>query len=90
MRLNENFLIHDTGSGEILIAVGEETRRFHGVVKLNETAAEICHLIEKNDLSLKEIVNHFVEKCPDDDQEMIRQGVEDFIKKLEKINAICL
>ena len=53
MKLNENFLIHDTGNGEILIAVGEETKRFHGIVKLNETGAEICHLIENDDLSLE-------------------------------------
>ena len=90
MKLNENFLIHDTGNGEILIAVGEETKRFHGVVKLNETASEIVHLIEKNDLSLEEIVDHFIRKCPNDDKEMIKQGVEDFINQLKKINAITL
>jgi len=90
MKLNENFLIHDTGNGEILIAVGEETKRFHGIVKLNETGAEICHLIENDDLSLKEICNHFYEKCPDDDKEMINKGVSDFIEQLKKINAIKL
>ncbi|MBQ9265614.1 MAG: PqqD family protein [Bacilli bacterium] len=90
MKLNENFLIHDTGNGEILIAVGEETKKFHGIVKLNSTGAEIVHLIEQNDLSVEEICEHFYEKCPNDDKETIKKGVSDFINQLEKINAIKL
>ena len=43
MKLNENFLIHQTDNGEILIPVGEETKRFHGVVKHNGTGGEIAH-----------------------------------------------
>ena len=39
MKLNENFLIHDTGSGEMLIPVEEETKKFHGIVKLNGTGS---------------------------------------------------
>ncbi len=90
MRLNENFLIHDTGNGEILIAVGEETKKFHGIVKLNATGAEICHLLEKSDLSLDQVCEHFYETCPDDDKEMIKKGVSDFIEQLKKINAVKL
>ena len=47
MKLNENFLIHQSDNGEILIPVGDETKRFHGVVKLNDTGSEIVHLLER-------------------------------------------
>ena len=54
MKLNENFLIHQSDNGEILIPVGEETKRFHGVVKLNDTGATIAHLLENNNMSLED------------------------------------
>ena len=90
MKLNENFLIHQSDNGEILIPVGDETKRFHGVVKLNDTGSEIVHLLENNDLSLEDILNHFYSECPNDDKDMIKQGVSEFIDKLVEINAIIL
>ena len=88
MKLNDNFLIHDTGNGEMLIPVGEETKKFHGVIKLNETGAEIVHLIENDDLSLDAILNHFYEVYPDEDKEVIKEAVMSFINKLKEVNAI--
>ena len=90
MKLNNDFLIHDTGSGEMLIPVGEETKRFHGVIKLNATGSEIVHLLENEDLSLDALINHFYEAYPDDDKEMIKESVTAFIEKLKEVNAITL
>ena len=88
MKLNDNFLIHDTGNGEMLIPVGEETKKFHGVIKLNETGAEIVHLIENDDLSMDAILNHFYEAYPDENKEVIKEAVTSFINKLIEVNAI--
>ena len=90
MKLNNDFLIHDTGNGEMLIPVGEETKRFHGVIKLNATGSEIVHLLENKDLSLDALINHFYEAYPDDDKEMIKESVTAFIEKLKEVNAITL
>ena len=87
MKLNSDFLIHDTGNGEMLIPVGEETKRFHGVIKLNGTGSEIVHLLEENDLSMEELLNHFYEEY-EEDQEVIKQSVVEFINKLREINAV--
>ena len=73
MKLNENFLIHQSDNGEILIPVGDET-----------------HLLENNDLSLEDVLNHFYQECPNDDKEVIKKGVSEFINKLVEINAIIL
>ena len=90
MKLNNDFLIHDTGNGEMLIPVGEETKKFHGVIKLNATGSEIVHLLENEDLSLDALINHFYEAYPDDDKEMIKESVSAFIEKLKEVNAITL
>ena len=88
MRLNNDFLIHDTGNGEMLIPVGEESKSFHGIIKLNGTGSEIVHLIEKDDLSMEELLNHFYESYPVEDKDLIEKSVTDFINKLKEINAI--
>ena len=88
MKLNNDFLIHNTGNGEMLIPVGEETKRFHGVVKLNATGAEIVHLLENDNLSMDALLNHFYEAYPKDDKEVIKQSVTEFVNKLKEINAI--
>jgi len=90
MKLNENFLIHQTDNGEILIPVGEETKKFHGVVKLNGTGSDIVHLLENNDLSLEELLEHFYNEYPDSNKEEIKEGVTSFVNKLREINAITL
>ena len=90
MKLNNDFLIHYTENGEMLIPVGEETKRFHGVIKLNATGSEIVHLLESEDLSLDALINHFYEAYPDDDKEMIKESVTAFINKLKEVNAITL
>lgn len=87
MKLNSDFLIHNTGNGEMLIPVGEETKKFHGVIKLNGTGSEIVHLLEENDLSMEELLNHFYEEY-DEDREVIKQSVVEFVNKLKEINAI--
>ena len=88
MKLNNDFLIHDTGNGEMLIPVGEETKKFHGVVKLNETGSEIVRLLENDDLTMEQLLNHFYEAYPDTPKEDIEKPVVDFINKLKEINAI--
>ncbi len=88
MKLNSDFLIHDTGNGEMLIPVGEETKKFHGVIKLNSTGSEIVHLIENDDLTLEQILNHFYEEYPDTDVEEIKKPIVEFINKLREVNAI--
>lgn len=88
MKLNENFLIHKSETGEILIPIGEETKRFHGVVKLNDTGSEIVHLLEDKDMSLDDILNYFYNEYPDEDKDMITKGVSEFVNKLKEINAV--
>ena len=90
MKLNENFLIHSSDNGEILIPVGEETKKFHGVIKLNDTGSEIVHLLENNDMSLEDVLNYFYKEYPSHDKDEVKQGVSEFINKLIEINAITL
>ena len=88
MKLNDKFLIHNTSTGDILVPVEEMTKSFHGVVKLNSTGSEIVHLLEKDDLSLEQVLEQFYSSYPEEDKEEIKNAVTAFIEKLRGINAI--
>ena len=88
MRLKDDYLLHDTGNGEILLAVGEATKNFHGIIKLNETGAKIAHMLKDKDCSLEEIEKQFFEEYPDEDKEIISSSIKEFIAVLEGADAI--
>lgn len=47
MRLNKEFLITKIGGESILVPVGAAAESFHGIVKLNETAAFIVEQLKQ-------------------------------------------
>ena len=88
MKLNEDFLIHDTGDGEILIATGESSKTFHGIIKLNGTGSKIAHLLEKG-IALNELRQSFYDEYPSTDKGLIDSSIDSFLEVLRKANAIC-
>ncbi len=47
MRIKEGFVLRRVMGNNVAVAVGEASKDFHGMVKLNDTAADIWRLIEK-------------------------------------------
>ena len=45
MKIKEGYVIRQVMGNYVVIATGEESRNFHGMVKLNETAANIWNYI---------------------------------------------
>ena len=87
MKLNEDFLIHDTGNGEILIATGESSKKFHGIIKLNKTGAKIAHMLEK-EISLEEIRNAFYLEYPSEEKKLIQESIDSFLAALKEAHAL--
>ena len=51
---NASFIKRQIGNQTVLVAVGEATKRFHGMISLNKTAAFIWDLLE-SEKTLEEI-----------------------------------
>ena len=47
MKIKEGYVIRQVMGNYVVIATGEESRNFHGMVKLNETAANIWTYISE-------------------------------------------
>ena len=87
MKLKEDFITHNSADGEVLLAVGKEAERFHGIVKLNETAGFIVDMLKK-DVSLEELVEALHNEYPDVPEKTLESDVKEVIDQLDSIHAI--
>lgn len=87
MKLKEDFITHSSVDGVLLLATGEEAKSFHGLVKLNETAAKIVELL-KEETSKEEILAKFKEEYPSVDEDILSKDIDNVLAQLESIHAI--
>ncbi len=84
MRLNREFLTHETGDETILVPTGKA--EFSGVVRGNRTLGAVLQLL-KEDRSRDEIVQAMKERFDAPDG-AIERDVDRVLEELRKIGAI--
>ncbi len=80
MKIKEGFVLREVMGNSVVIATGETSLNFRGMVKLNPTAAEIWKAIEDGK-SKKEICSALLDKY-EIDAETVENDVEKTIKTL--------
>ncbi len=71
--------------GEIsAVAVGEDSAKFHGMLRLNEEAADIITILGFGNISLENLVRSLQTKYKESTPEEIRKFTEDFLDQLRK------
>ena len=86
MKLKQGFLTHKLADHEIVVAVGEATKWFHGLIRSNETAAVILHCLEK-ETTEEEIVDTLCAEY-NAPRETVRQDVREILDKLTEFGVI--
>ncbi len=84
MKLNKEFISHNTGKESILVPTG--AAGFFGLVKGNATFGAVIELLEKN-CSEQEIVKTLCERF-DGPEDKIAADVSKAIEELRKIGAV--
>ncbi len=80
MKIKEGYVIRKVMGNHIVIATGAQSKTFHGMVKLNDTAAEIWELIAKG-LGEDEICQAMLQTY-DVEEETLRADVKKTVKTL--------
>lgn len=57
MRIKKDFTIQKVGNSWIAVAVGETSKNFHGMVRLNETGAFLWKKLAECDITEDELVD---------------------------------
>ena len=86
MKLKEGFITHRIQNTQILFASGDAAKRFHGLVRSNETSAFIVDCL-KNETTEEAIVDRLLEEY-DVSREVAEEDVHAVIEKLRSIDAI--
>ena len=85
MKLNPNFITHETNGEHYIISTGKA--RFSGIVKNNETAAFIVECL-KTETTESAIVDKLLAKYDGADRVTVEVDVKNIISKLRSIGAV--
>ena len=56
MKINRDFTIQKVGGSYVAVAVGETSKKFHGMIRLNETGAFLWKQMTERDCTEDELV----------------------------------
>ncbi len=81
MKIKDGFVLRQVMGNYVAVAVGEQSKNFRGMIKLNSTAADIWQYIEKG-FSESEICDALYEKY-DVDRERVTTDVKRTLELLQ-------
>lgn len=86
MRIKQGFVMRDVAGQAVAIATGEASKSFHGMVKLNDTGADIWRGVEEG-LAEAAIAERIAAKY-EVDPERAREDVDAFIARMREAGLV--
>ena len=80
MRIKKDFTIQKVGGSWIAVAVGETSKTFHGMVRLNETGAFLWKKMTEADRTVDELVDALLAEY-EVDRETATRDVENLVNQ---------
>jgi len=87
MKIKSGFILRDVGGKTFVVAVGERSKEFRGMITLNETGKFIWKMLEKG-ATINDVVDSMLSVYEGADREVIEKDVSDFIAKLQGDNIL--
>lgn len=81
MQIKSDFTIQKVGNSYIAVAVGETSKTFHAMIKLNETGAFLWKKLAENDLTEEQLTNALLDEY-DVDRETAARDVRAIVESL--------
>lgn len=86
MKIKENYVMREVAGQAIVIAIGEESKHFKGMINLNRTGRDVWRYLEKG-LDLAEIVGKIAEKY-EVDEKTAAKDIEGMADRLYKAGIL--
>lgn len=87
MKIRQGFILRDVGGKTFVVATGELSKEFSGLITLNETGKFIWQLLAEEN-TVDSIVDSLMKAYECDNREAIESDVRNFIALLEKDNVL--
>lgn len=86
MKAKKDYILRKVGKQYVLVATGRSSREFHGMIRLDESAAYVFELLKK-ETTQEELVSALMSKYPVEEAEA-RSDIESFIAVLKEAGAL--
>ena len=86
MKIKEGFILRKVAGKYVVVATGEASKSFHGMVKLNETAKNIWQGVSEGK-TVDEITDELVRLSSartDEDRKVISDDVQSMVKEMQE------
>lgn len=83
MKIKDGFMLRKVGGENLVVAVGEASDHFHGMIKLNDTAAFLWKKMEDGADSKEALVKALTAEY-DVTEDRAGKGVDSFLHTLEE------
>ena len=83
MLINKDFTIQKVGASNLAVPVGETSKQFHGMIRLNETGAFLWKLMAEKDCTEAELVEALLAEY-DVAREIAERDVHTVVELLEE------
>ena len=82
MKIKEGFIIKKLGLGYVVVTVGNASRDFNGVIRLNETGAFLWKSIQDGADSREKLIQAMLERYEDLDRETAAKDLDEFLGRV--------
>ena len=87
MKIKSGFILRDVGGKTFVVAVGERSKEFTGMITLNETGKIIWKTLEK-EATIDDAVDAILNVCDDVERDIVVADVRAFVDKLKGDNIL--
>ena len=87
MRIKDEFVLQELIDEYIVVPVGDESDKLHGIIRLNDTGAFLWKLLSQNDKTEDALVNALVDEYLID-IDTAKKDVNDFICVVKEYGCI--
>ena len=81
LKIKKGFLLRRLGDEYMAVAIGEASKNFNGMIRLNETGAFYWEILEKGTIE-EELLEKTLERYQEVDKETARIDIKDFLNSI--------
>lgn len=87
MKIKEGFVLQELVDEYIVVPVGDEADRIHGVIRLNETGAFLWNLLSQKDQTAEDLVTELTREYLTD-PDTAKGDVAGFIESIKELGCL--
>ena len=82
MKIKEGYVIKKLGDGYVVVTVGEASKDFNGVIRLNASGAFLWDSIQDGADNREKLISAMIESFDDLDEETAGKDLDEFLEKV--------